>query len=277
MSRVAIFRNLVELPGIEIFYRDTKTAAPAILCLHGRWGRGETWVEFMRRYGGDYRVIAPDLRGHGLSGKPVARYTAGEMAADMAALLDYLQIDKAIVVGHSMGGHAAGHLAAAHPEYVKGLAILDKSADGPDAPSPVPLDELDIIDPETKDWPMPFASLLEAQEVIRKAEGSELSYRYFMNSLAETVDGYRMMFSPQAIAANIAYYAKWYDLLPGIKCPVMLVRAKGGAAVPDEDFKKMQAMIPDCTAYEMSSPDHNVHLANAEEFYGYFDEFLERL
>jgi 2-succinyl-6-hydroxy-2,4-cyclohexadiene-1-carboxylate synthase len=277
MSRVAVIRNLVKLPGIEIFYRDTKTAAPAILCLHGRWGRGETWIEFMRHYGGRYRVIAPDLRGHGLSGKPVARYTAAEMASDMIALLDHLRIERAIVVGHSMGGHAAGYLAAAHPGYVRALAILDKSANGPDAPSPVALDELEIIDPETKDWPMPFASLLEAREVIRKAEGSELSYQYFMNSLVETMDGYRMLFSPQAIAANIAYYAKWYDLLPGIKCPVMLVRAKGGAAVPDDDFGKMRAMIPDCVAYEMSNPDHNVHLANAGEFYGYFDEFLARL
>lgn len=103
---------------------------------------------------------------------------------------------------------------------------------------------------------------------------SELSYQYFMNSLMEDMDGYHMMFSAQAMAANIAYYQDWFDLLPKIKCPVLLIRAGGQGAVSDEDFSHMQSMITDCLAFEMSDPDHNVHLSNKEEFYGYIDQFL---
>jgi 2-succinyl-6-hydroxy-2,4-cyclohexadiene-1-carboxylate synthase len=55
----------------------------------------------------------------------------------------------------------------------------------------------------------------------------------------------------------------------------MLVRAKGSEAVTDEDFAKMKSLIPNCVAYEMTNPDHNVHLGNKDEFYGYFDEFLK--
>jgi hypothetical protein len=73
-----------------------------------------------------------------------------------------------------------------------------------------------------------------------------------MSSLVETVEGYRMMFSSQAIAASIAYYQDWYHLLPRTRCPVMLVRAKGGDAVTDEDFSKMKALIPDCAAMAQS-------------------------
>ena len=98
-----------------------------------------------------------------------------------------------------------------------------------------------------------------------------------MNSLVETVDGYQMMFSAQAIAANIAYYENWYHLLPKIKCPVMLVRSGSHEGVPDADWQKMQSLIANCSAYEMSHPDHNVHLGNEEEFYRYFDEFLSKL
>jgi 2-succinyl-6-hydroxy-2,4-cyclohexadiene-1-carboxylate synthase len=47
--------------------------------------------------------------------------------------------------------------------------------------------------------------------------------------------------------------------------------------VSDEDFIKMQSLISNCIAREMSHPDHNVQLANKEEFYGYFDEFLKRI
>jgi pimeloyl-ACP methyl ester carboxylesterase len=127
----------------------------------------------------------------------------------------------------------------------------------------------------TKNWPLPFASLSEAEAVIRRDMESELSYQYFMNSLMETEAGYGMMFSAQAIAANIAYYSDWYHCLPRIQCPVLLIRAKGSGAVSDTDFEKMKSVIPNCMAREMSDPDHNVHLANKAEFYGYFDEFLE--
>ncbi len=86
-----------------------------------------------------------------------------------------------------------------------------------------------------------------------------------------------MMFSSQAMAAGIAYDVSWFHLLPGIKCPVLLIRAKGNDAISDEDFGKMQSLIPNCLAHEVSHPDHNVHLGNKEEFYGYFNEFLKKI
>jgi pimeloyl-ACP methyl ester carboxylesterase len=112
MGNVKIYRSIAKLENIDIFYRDTKTDGPAILCLHGRWGRGETWVDFMQHYGEKYRVIAPDQRGHGFSGKPISKYTGEEMAADMIALLNFLSLDSAILVGHSIGGQVAGYLTA---------------------------------------------------------------------------------------------------------------------------------------------------------------------
>jgi 2-succinyl-6-hydroxy-2,4-cyclohexadiene-1-carboxylate synthase len=277
MSSVRIHRKIVTLNGIDLFYLDTKTEGDTILCLHGRWGRAETWVDLMQHYGEEYRIIAPDQRGHGLSGKPVSRYTADEMASDVIGLLDLLGIGSILLVGHSMGAHVAGYLAAAYPNRVKALALLDKSAAGPKKGNALPVEKIAPIDPITKDWPIPFSSLKEAREYIKNAMESDLSYQYFMNSLVEDADGYHMMFSSQAMAANIAYYEEWFDLLPKIKCPVMLVRASGHEAVSDDDFSRMQSLLPDCMAFEMSLPDHNVHLGNREEFYGYFDRFLSRV
>lgn len=271
-----IARATAKLKDIDLLYLDSKTNAPVILCLHGRWGRAETWYDFMMHYGDRYRVIAPDQRGHGLSSKPVSKYTPEEMAADMAQLLCYLGIDSAIVAGHSMGGRVAGYMAALYPKYVRALAILDKSADGPKAESTLPLGEIPG-DPISQDWPLPFPTLHDAKGFIKAWSESDLEYEYFMNSIIETPEGYKVMFSQQAMAANAAYDHSWFHLLPEIKCPVLLVRATGGGAVTDEAYIKMQSLLPGCIAREASSPDHNVFLSNPDEFYGYFDELLELL
>jgi len=277
MEKVRSHRQTARLREIDIFFRDTGTAGPAILCLHGRYGRGATWADFIRNYGKEYRIIAPDQRGHGLSGKPVAKYTAGEMADDMVELVKHLKLGQVIVVGHSMGGRVAGHLAALHPEVVLALAILDKSASGPAGPVTLPLDQAPTIDPLTHDWPMPFASREKAREFIRSVVGSDLSCDYFMESLVGTPEGFRMLFSSQAMAANIAYEENWFHLLHKIKCPVLMVRATGSGAVSDQDFASMQALIPHCTAREIPHADHNVHLGDKERFYACFDEWLKGL
>lgn len=275
METIKIYRKVAKLKKIDMFYFDTQNHEKTILCLHGMYGRAETWVDFMNRYGKEYRIIAPDQRGHGLSSKPIARYTAEEMAEDIIELLDYLKIASVILVGHSMGGGTAGYLGAVYPDYIDALAILDMSANGPERRSTLPLEQLPTEAPFTKGWPMPFKSLQEAKNYIRQAAGSELEYHYFMNSLMETVEGYCMMFSSQAMAAYRTYYTNWYHLLPKIKCLVLLIRAKGSGAVSDKDFDKMQSLLSYCLAYEMKNPDHNVHIADKEEFYKYFDMFLE--
>lgn len=272
-----IYRNVAKLSGVDLFYLDTRTDGPVIVCLHGRWGRAETWADFMRRYGGQYRVIAPDQRGHGLSGKPVSRYTGEEMADDIAELLHSLKIDSAVLIGHSMGGKVAAYMTVRHPEYISALALLDKSPAGPAVRSELPLEQIAPVDPVTSGWPLPFSDLAEAERYMRQALETELSCRYFRNSLVESEEGYRMMYSPQAIAANIAYYVDWYHLLPEITCPVLLIRSKDSEAVPDPDWLKMQELLPGCMTFEMSHPDHNVHQSNPEEFYRCLDEFLGRL
>lgn len=274
MSNVKVHRGITQLSSVNMFFMDTKTDGTAIICLHGRCGRAETWYDFIQHYGNNYRVIAPDQRGHGLSGKPQSNYSDKEMADDIIELMDSLNIKSAILVGHSMGGAVAGYLAARYPQYVKAAAILDKSADGPE--KPLSLEACQRNDP-TKGWPLPFPSRKDAMRYIKRISCSDLEYQYFMNSLVETVEGYKMMFSSQAMAIGIGHYVSWYHLLPKIECPVLLIRSKSHEAVPDPSFVKMQSLIPDCVSREMSDPDHNVHLSNKEEFYSYVDEFLKRL
>jgi len=92
------------------------------------------WEEQLSGIGSTYRVIAPDLRGHGESPAPEGVYTMDEMADDVVELLDSLSISDRIVLGGlSMGGYVALSLVVRYPDRVRGLMLFDTRA-GADTP-----------------------------------------------------------------------------------------------------------------------------------------------
>ncbi len=105
--------------GIQIYYTDEGEGVPVVL-LHGfacnghlEWRKNRV-IEALRK---EYRVIVPDQRGHGRSDKPHTPEQYGvQMVEDVVRLLDHLNIEKAHVVGYSMGGFITLKLIAMHPE-----------------------------------------------------------------------------------------------------------------------------------------------------------------
>ena len=92
------------------------------------------WVEQVTAIGSIYRMIAPDLRGHGESSAPEGVYTMDEMADDVIELIDTLHIKEPVVLGGlSMGGYVALSLVARYPDRVRGLMLMDTQA-GADTP-----------------------------------------------------------------------------------------------------------------------------------------------
>lgn len=101
------------------------TALPVIL-LHGIGGLGQDWAVVARRLAMDRAVVAPDARGHGDSPwSPEEAYHTDAHFSDVANLLDALNIERCVLVGYSMGGGVAILTAAALPERVAGLVVVD--------------------------------------------------------------------------------------------------------------------------------------------------------
>jgi len=120
---------------MKLAYSDTRHASILVL-LHGFPLSREMWVEQLASIGSLYRLIAPDLRGHGQSESPSDAYTMDEMADDVVELLDRLEIKQPIVLGGlSMGGYVALSLVLRYPERVRGLILCDTraAADTPEA------------------------------------------------------------------------------------------------------------------------------------------------
>src|SRR2546421_3639305 len=100
-------------------------SGPALVCLHGVTGHGERFRRLaLERWASRFHVVAPDLRGHGRSGYEPP-WTFETHVADLVETMDAAEIEQADVVGHSFGGRLALELAAAHPERVRRIVLLD--------------------------------------------------------------------------------------------------------------------------------------------------------
>ncbi len=97
---------------------------PALLLLHGIGDNSEAWVPLMPALAERYTVLAPDLLGHGHSDKPRADYSAAAYANGMRDLLDVLGIERATVVGHSLGGGVAAQLVYQYPQRCERLVLV---------------------------------------------------------------------------------------------------------------------------------------------------------
>ena len=107
---------------------DGPAGAPTVVLLHG-WiaSGGLNWFNAFGPLSQRYRVIAPDLRGHGRGIRSRRRFRLADCADDVAALLDQLGAEPAIVVGYSMGGPIAQLLWRRHPDQVAGLVLCATS------------------------------------------------------------------------------------------------------------------------------------------------------
>lgn len=117
----------VRLPdGLRMYYEDCGQGEPVLL-IHGLRCSHVTWRHQLPALSADFRVIAPDLRGHGSTDKPPGPYSLDLWAGDLLALLDCLELPRVALVGHSMGGGISQYVALTYPERVRALALISTS------------------------------------------------------------------------------------------------------------------------------------------------------
>jgi pimeloyl-ACP methyl ester carboxylesterase len=109
--------------GIRLHYAEAGTGEPLVL-LHGWPQHWWMWRDLIGPLSERFRVIAPDLRGHGWSDKPRSSYRKAELAADVVALLDRLGLDRVRLAGHDWGALTSLLVAAQHPERIERLVAM---------------------------------------------------------------------------------------------------------------------------------------------------------
>jgi len=118
--------NTKKLRRLSVIDIEPENATHTLVFIHGYGGSGLQWIYQLRFFGQFMRVIAPDLRGHGLSDDPVElAYSMDGLVNDVELLVDSLQIQKPFyLIGHSFGGAIASEYTLHHPEDVRGLVLI---------------------------------------------------------------------------------------------------------------------------------------------------------
>jgi len=222
--------------GARIHYQDAG-AGEAVLLVHGfastaghNWG-ATGWIAALSK---KYRVIAPDVRGHGLSDKPHApdAYGYASMGADLTRLMDHLGIERAILFGYSMGASIAIELMLSHAERFRAIVLGGIAYDD------------GLEDKADRDA---IAEAYRAGDPATIKSPLAKAYRRFaelmpndLKALAALIDAERSPFDPKKLAA--------------VRMPVLIVVGVNDHAIGDP--KPLARMIPGARLLMLEGRDH---------------------
>jgi len=251
-------RRELESDGIGLSYLDNDADGPVIVVLHGLAGAGDEFVATASAVGGDYRFVLPDLRGHGASTRHPADLSRAAFVSDVAGLVDRVSPGRPVVLaGQSMGGHTAILTAAARPELVERLVLLEaNAAGGADAAR---------IGKYFRSWPLPFASAEVALEFL----GDDALSRSWVAHLEPAPGGGLVPpFEADVMEAIMTGLAepRWEEWR-SVAAPATVVFAAKSMFSPAEQ-QELVAARPGTRRVVLGSGSHDAHLDATAEWAG---------
>ena len=256
-------RHAVTRDGTELVYWTWPGAGPPTLLLHGIGNYGRYWDLFADDIGGRLALVAPDARGHGESGRPVDGYAPADFVADAIAVLDALGIDRAVVVGHSMGGLHSIDLAARHPERVRALVIVDAS------PDPLP-DGAERAQRLLTGRPRRFKGGAEARAYLERTSPGYPAAVYenrlafaFREESGELVWRSDPAALERIMTRRMPTEDRW-DALAAIPCRTLVVRGTRSNVLSEDVAQEMVRSLADGRLMEVDA-GHNVPLDRPRE------------
>jgi len=219
------------LAGAELSVIDIRPEGveKTIVFIHGYAGCAETWEHQINYFARAYRVVAPDLRGHGQSDAPLTRYTMSEIVADIATIAEELALpEKFVLIGHSFGGSICVEYANAHPEQLEKLVLIATAGE-------YPLPKLAI-------WAIRLPSAFY-----------RLWWRYRPRWNADIHVMKRMLLN------NLRLWRGW-PLLRNIRTPTLIITGQRDSYFPRYVFDDLARMIPGAEITDVGTAKHKVQL-----------------
>jgi pimeloyl-ACP methyl ester carboxylesterase len=257
---------------MDLAYAD-EGPGPVVMLLHGFPLSRAMWVDQLSGIGSIYRVIAPDLRGHGESPVPEGVYTMDAMADDVVELLETLEISGPVVVGGlSMGGYVALSLAARYPTRVRALMLMDTKA-APDTPEAAQAREAMAQAVIAADSAAPVVDAM-LPRLFAKMTREQHPER------VEPMKDVMSQTSPRGIAGALRGMAARPDRradLPKIVVPVLVLVGDEDVVTPVAESKSMAEALPNARLEVISHAGHLAPYENPSDANAAILRFLKTL
>jgi pimeloyl-ACP methyl ester carboxylesterase len=254
---------------------------PNLLLLHGIGDSSAGWAPLMPALGEHFTVIAPDLLGHGDSDKPRADYSVAAYANGMRDLLDVLGVDRATVVGHSLGGGVAAQTAYQYPDRVERLVLVSS---GGVAREVTPA--LRLLSAPYAELTLPLTALpgakMVAQAMAGVAKRTPLDLGVDADELVRVFEGLPSGPARKSFTRTLRSVVDWRGQLVTMldRCylaaemPSLLVWGDRDGIIPVSHAHKAHAAMPGSRLEIFSGAGHFPHHADPERFVDLLVEFV---
>lgn len=262
--------SFTRVDDIQMAYTDTGLGLPVVL-LHGYPFNRSLWSEQVNALSNSYRVITPDLRGMGETDATQGPATMNQMAQDVAALLDQLEISRAVVGGLSMGGYVALAFYKQFPSRVRALVLTDTRA------------QADTEEGKQTRFQLAEKARAEGMAGIADSMLPKLLTPETVSKRPEVVKRVRDMMlktKPEGAAGALLGMAERDDqtpLLSQISCPTLIMVGQEDPITPVQDSEKMHHEIAGSRLVVIENAAHVSNLERTEQFNEELTRFLNPL
>ncbi|HWS45287.1 MAG TPA: alpha/beta hydrolase [Mycobacterium sp.] len=261
--------RLIEVPTATIAVWEWDGDDPPLLLVHAAGLHGRCWDQVIGRLPANRRVVAVDCRGHGRSSVPAPPYPWSHLAADLAEVIDQMELDRIVGVGHSMGGHLVARAAAARPAQFDRLVLLDPAIVSPELLDLIAAAQ-DRIPPirRRSRWASPeeMAKHLAKRDAFRQWDRTALAdYCHYGLRPATDGNGFDLACPPSVEHAIYLGQAEpdIYERVRSIELPVRIVRCRErpiGATMTDFSYSptwpNLVRVFPNATEQHLRGARH---------------------
>lgn len=255
----------------ELYFQDypgPQDNAPLII-LHGLFGSGVNWRGVARRLSGDRRILVMDMRNHGRSFNETAM-SYPDLAGDVLDTLAAQGIERADLLGHSMGGKAAMVAALEQPEHVRRLVVVDI------APVMYTHSHLPMVEAMMQLGTAALGSRAQADEALRSSIEEPMVRQFLLQSLEKADNGYRWRLNLEALRDGMEELVGFPALSESrFDGPVLFLYGGESDYVQPEHRPRIEGYFPNADYAEVEGAGHWVHADRPEALMTRVAAFLE--
>jgi pimeloyl-ACP methyl ester carboxylesterase len=276
---------------VTLNYAEGEASGPPLVLLHGGSARWQSVLPLIPELSQHWQVYAPDLRGHGQSGRVPGSYRLRDYAGDIAAFLQQVVEPPAVLFGHSLGGHIAILVAAFYPNLVRGLIIGDAPFDRAKLRAALARDQQRLL--YWRELARPGRSLEEITEALKNTpitaggEPDPVAARILFGEenpwFADMAENLRLL-DADMLTAVVEFdpMHEGYDyerLFPLITCPVLIIQGSSahGGMLTSEEIEHALMLLPYATVARMETVGHPLHTQEKEAVLLAMTAFLKTL